>query len=324
MRGNFLAKIQGRFLAGFYYLRAGLFLSLIALNFSCSSGNLRRAQVMQNFEKEDDSLDFIIKHSIPVISLEAPKDRETFKKKLKLWNPHIRDWTSVGGWENINVYHKSPLWEVALGYHYYDNEEKLAEGGVITTSNSGPTLDLRATWVHDLSIFSYLNYKLLQKNDFTVENQEKIYSFPVNHSLEYGWRYQSPFSPIGFNLALGWEQYSFISFNSDRFRIKAIIEQNLQVSTSEIFWLLPSLDFRFSVYGKGGYIRLGAGVSALGKKELDDGAKSEDVSSFRGIFSYKQFIHSRWWIQTYMQYANLSGETESTQGQYGLYLGYSL
>lgn len=290
----------------------------------CSSKGLRRALVSQSFKDENESLEFIIKHSIPVISLEAPKDKEKFKKKLKEWNPRITDWTKIGGWEDINVYRKSPIWELSAGYHYYDNTETLQGSGTINTTNSGPTIDLRLTWVHDLAKFTYLNYKFLKKNDFTLEGQSRLYTFPENHAVEYGWRWQSPFSPVGANIAVGWEQYSFISFNSDRFRIKAIIERNLQVSTSEIFWFLPSLDFRFSILGRGSYLRLGAGTSLKGSKALDDGSKQESVSSSRAIFSFKQYLRSRWWTQLYYQYAQMEGVTSTTQSQYGLYVGYSI
>lgn len=285
--------------------------------------DMRRALVNQNVKDRDDALEFIIRHSIPVISLEAPEDMETFKKKLRLWNPQIRDWTNIGEWEAINVYRKTPIYEMSLGYHYYDNTEKLESGGTINTTNSGPTLDLRVTFVHDLEFFSYLNYKFLKKNDFTLEGQTRLYSFPANHSFEYGFKWQSSFSNWGTNLAVGWEQYSFISFNSDRFRIKRIIERNLQVSTSEILWFLPSLDYRFTLFKRGSYLRLGGGYSVFGKKSLDDGTKEEDVKSYRGLFSWKQYIRSRWWVELYFQYAQMDGVTNTVQSQYGLYTGYS-
>ena len=230
---------------------------------------------------------------------------------------------TIGEWESINVYRKSPLWDLSLGYHYYDNSEQLADGGTINTTNSGPTVDLRLTWVHDLEFFSYLNYKFLQKNDFTLQGQSKLYSFPANHSVELGLKWQSAWTGWGFNTAIGWEQYSFISFNSDRFRVKRIIEQNLQVSTSEIWWLLPSMDFRFTILGRGSYLRLGVGKSFLGKKSLDDGSKQEDVDSSRVLMSWKQYIKRRWWVQLYYQYAEMKGITNTVQSQYGFFVGYS-
>lgn len=284
---------------------------------------LRRALVSQSVKDTDEALEFIIRHSIPIISLESPDDMETFKKKLLKWNPQIKDWTNIGEWESINVYRKSPLWDLSLGYHYYDNSEQLIEGGTINTTNSGPTVDLRLTWVHDLEFFSYLNYKFLQKNDFTLQDQSKLYSFPANHFVELGLKWQSTWTAWGFNTAIGWEQYSFISFNSDRFRVKRTIEQNLQVSTSEVWWFLPSMDFRFTILGRGSYFRIGGGKSFSGSKALDDGSKQEDVDSYRVLASWKQYIKTRWWTQLYFQYAEMEGLTNTTQSQYGWYIGYS-
>lgn len=238
-----------------FYVAFGASLGLSSIY----ADEMRRALVNQNVKDRDDALEFIIRHSIPIISLEAPEDMETFKKKLRVWNPHIRDWTNIGEWEPINVYRKTPIYEIALGYHLYDNIEQLGEEGTIKTTNSGPTLDLRVTFVHDLEFFSYINYKFLQKNSFTLEGQTRLYSFPANHSFEYGFKWQSSFSSWGTNLAVGYEQYSFISFNSDRFRVRRIIERNLQVSTSEIAWILPALDYRFTLFGRGSYLRLGGG-----------------------------------------------------------------
>lgn len=285
---------------------------------------MKRALVSQTFEEEDKALDYILKHSIPVMSLEAPEDKELFKKKLRFWNPQIEDWTKVGGWEEIKVYRKSPIYEVGLGYHAYQNEEGLSEGGVLKTTNSGPTVNIKATFVHSLDWTTFINYHFLQKNDFTVVGKTRLYKFPSNNSVELGVKYQSPFSAFSYEFALGYEEYSFISFNNERFRIRTIIEDNLQVSTTKMYWLFPAIDYRFTLMGRGSYLRVGVGRSFMGDKSLDDGEKFEEVvDSTRLLVSWKQYYMSRFFVRFYYQYARMEGLTKTDQTQFGLYTGYS-
>ncbi len=287
------------------------------------SGGLRRVWINKRFVTEDEALEFMIQHSIPVMSLEAPSDIPRFKKLLRYWNPQIKDWRTIDAWENIYVYRDNPIYDISLGYHYYLNSETLALGGTIETENRGPTLDLRLNFIHTLEWHSYLNYKLMQKNKFQLANSTRIYGFPINHNIEYGVSYHPQFSSFSFGFALGWQQFSFISFNSDRFNILRIIEQNLQVSLSEVIWMIPSISYRFSIMGHGSYLTLALGYSPLGTKSLDDGSKEEDITSTKWNLNFKQYIKSNLWFKLYYQDSEMKGDTSTSQAQYGGFLGLS-
>ncbi len=287
------------------------------------SNGLRRVWINKRFVTEDEALEFMIQHSIPVMSLEAPSDIPRFKKLLRYWNPQIKDWRTIDAWENIYVYRNNPIYDISLGYHYYLNEETLAAGGTIKTENRGPTLDLRLNFIHTLEWSSYFNYKFMRKNEFQLANSSRIYGFPINHNLEYGVSYRPQYSSFSYGLAVGWQQFSFISFNSDRFNILRIIEQNLQVSLSEVFWLMPSLSYRFSILGHGSYITLSMGYSPLGTKSLDDGSKKEDITSTKWNLNFKQYLKSNLWVKLYYQDSTMEGDTSTSQIQYGGFVGLS-
>lgn len=287
------------------------------------SNGLRRVWVNKRFVTEDEALEFMIQHSIPVMSLEAPSDIARFKKLLRYWNPQIKDWRNIDAWENIYVYRDNPIYDISLGYHYYLNAETLALGGKIETENRGPTLDLRLNFIHTLEWQSFLNYKLMQKNKFQLANSSRIYGFPVNHSIEYGLNYSPQFSSFTFGLSVGWQQLSFISFNSDRYNILRIIEQNLQVSLSEVIWFMPSMSYRFSVMGHGSYITFKVGYSPIGNKSLDDGSKKEDITSSKWNLNFKQYIKSNLWFKLYYQDSTMKGDTSTSQTQYGGLIGLS-
>jgi len=287
------------------------------------SNGLRRVWVNKRFKTQDEALEFMIQHSIPVMSLEAPSDLERFKKLLRYWNPQIKDWRKIDAWENIYVYRENPIYDISFGYHNYENDEVLSGGGNIVTENRGPTFDIRLNFIHKLEWHSYVNYKLMKKNKFQLANSSRIYSFPVNHSIEYGGIYQPQFSNWSYGLALGWQQYSFISFNNERFNILRIIENNLQVSLSEVFWLIPSLSYRFSIMKHGGYLTLAAGYSPIGTKSLDDGSKKEDITSVKWKINYKQYVQANLWLNLYFQDAQMEGDTSTNQMQYGGFIGLS-
>ncbi len=287
------------------------------------SNGLNRVLVNKRFKTEDKALEFMIRNSIPVMSLESPSDIERFKKLLRIWNPHIKDWRKLDSWENVYVYRENPIYDVSVGYHFYDNNEQLDTGGNIITENRGPTFDLRLNFIHSLEWQSYFNYKLMKKNNFQLANSQRIYNFPINHNLEYGMSYRPQFSNFSYGLALGWQQFSFMSFNNERYNILRIIEQNLQVSLTEVFWLIPSVSYRFSIFKHGSYLTLAAGYSPLGTKSLDDNSKKEDVTSFKWNINFKQYLQSNLWIKLYYQDSQMDGATKTNQVQYGGFIGLS-
>ncbi|TNF25936.1 MAG: hypothetical protein EP319_15085, partial [Deltaproteobacteria bacterium] len=74
---------------------------------------------------EEAAMDWVIKRYIPIISVEHPTDMERFRTKLREWNPQIKNWKRIKAFTPINVYRKTPLWDVSLGFHTYDNSEEL-------------------------------------------------------------------------------------------------------------------------------------------------------------------------------------------------------
>src|SRR5690554_4365776 len=76
---------------------------------------------------EDAVLDNIINNYIPIIFLERPYDREQLRKKIKDWNPQIKDWSKLTPQQNIYVYRKNDLFDVNVGYHVYNNKKFVNE-----------------------------------------------------------------------------------------------------------------------------------------------------------------------------------------------------
>lgn len=288
------------------------------------SNGLRRAWVNKRFKTEDEALEFIIQHSIPVLSLQAPSDIERFKHFLREWNPHIKDWAKMGAWEEIYVKRKNPIYDLSFGYHFYRNTETLSRGGAIFTENRGPTFDLKINFIHTLEWRSYFNYKLMKKNNIQLVYLDRIYTFPINHSFEYGVAYEPQFSAFSYGMAVGWQQFSFLSFNSDKYKIQRYIEQNLQVSSSQVVWFIPEVNYHYSTFGHGSYITLAMGYSPIGTKSLDDGSKKESITSSKWRISYKQYIKSNLWFKSYYENNTMKGNTVTVQGQYGLFVGLSL
>lgn len=245
---------------------------------------------------EEAAMDWVIKRYIPIISIEHPDDIERFRKKLREWNPGIKDWKRIKSWTPINVYRKTPVWDVSLGFHTYSNSEVLiSESATIDTKTFGPTLDVRATFTHSLTFFYYVNYKLLKKNNLDLATSDDSYSFPANHTVTLGFFNQAQFSPWSWEANIEREELSFMSFNNERFRIKAVILRNLQISDNTLYWVHAGLGRRFSINGRGTYLNLLGGYSAFGTKELDDGSLKEDVSGFKLQASLKTyFIHRMW------------------------------
>lgn len=287
------------------------------------SNGLRRVWVNKRFKTQDEALEFMIEHSIPIMSLEAPSDLERFKKLLKYWNPQIKDWRNIDAWESVYVYRENPLYDVSFGYHYYDNDETLDSGGNLLTENRGPTFDLRLNFIHTLEWHSYLNYKMMKKNKLQLASTQRIYNFPINHNIEYGLIYQPQFSSFSYGIAVGWQQFSFMSFNNERFNILRIIEQNLQVSLSEVYWVIPSISYRFSIFKHGSYLTLALGYSPIGTKSLDDGSKEEDITSMKWNVNFKQYLKGNLWFKLYYQDSEMDGDTQTHQIQYGGFIGLS-
>lgn len=281
----------------------------------------RRVWVSKAFKSEDEALEFMLEHSIPIISLESPNDKDKFKKKLKSWNPQIENWKSIGAWEPIYVYLEKPIYEISVGGHLFQNDETLSTGAVINTENKGIAFDLKLTFPFDLELFTYMNYRLLQKNNFQLEGSSRVYSIPMNHSIELGFTRAPMFSRWSYGLSLEGQQFSFMSFNSEKYRVLRLIEENLQVSQSDIIWGAANLNYRFSLMGYGTYLLASGAYSLYGNKSLEDGSLEEDVTAYRFRGSIKQYLKYSLWLNFYYQVTKMSGVTKTSQTQYGAYLG---
>ncbi|MCO4793651.1 MAG: hypothetical protein KC493_08070 [Bacteriovoracaceae bacterium] len=277
-----------------------------------------------NWVSEEAAIDWVIKRYIPIISIEHPKDINRFRNQLREWNPRIKNWKKIKSWTPINVYHKNPVWDVSLGFHTYSNSEELiVESATIDTKTFGPTLDVRATFTHSLTFFSYINYKMLKKNNLDLSNPNKSYSFPVNHTFTFGIYNHPKFTNWTWEANVEREELSFISFNNKIYRIKTKILQNLQVSKNSLYWVHAGLGWRFTINDRGNYINLLGGYSALGTKKLDDGNLKEDVTGFKFHGSWKSYIVHRMWIKGYAQITRYEGVTGTFQQQLGFYTGYT-
>lgn len=305
---------------------------LIILLFFGSAANAQLAQGTRplvfnsdDWVSEEAAMDWVIKRYIPIISIEHPDDIEKFRKKLKEWNPRIKNWKKIKAFTPINVYRKTPIWDISFGFHAYSNSEDLLDdNSTIDTKTFGPTLDMKATFTHNLSTFSYVNLKVLKKNDLELVENNTQYSFPVNYSLRVGIFSQPQFSPWTWEASLEREELSFMSFNNKVYRIRAIILRNLQVSENVLYWGTVGFGRRFSINKKGLYINLNAGYSAFGTKKLDDGSLKEDVTGLKFMGSAKYYLIQRVWVMGYGQVTGYEGNTGTLQQQFGTYLGYTL
>ncbi len=274
---------------------------------------------------EEAAMDWVIKRYIPIISIEHPTDMKRFRTKLREWNPQIKNWKKIKAFTPINVYRKTPLWDVSLGFHTYDNSEELiAESSTIDTKTFGPTLDVKATFTHSLSLFSYVNFRALKKNNLDLRDNGRQYSFPVNYSVRYGVFGQNQFSPWTWEASLEYEQLSFMSFNNKLYRVKSIILRNLQVSETQMVWGTVGFGRRFTFNKRGVYLNLLGGYSAFGSKSLDDGSLKEDVVGYKFMGSLKYYFVHRMWIMGYAQITQYEGNTGTLQQQLGTYIGYTL
>ncbi|GAB4023604.1 MAG: hypothetical protein Fur0010_26820 [Bdellovibrio sp.] len=273
------------------------------------------------FKTEDEVLDFIVREYIPIISLERPYDREQMKQNLKMWNPHIKDWTAITVQTKINVYKKRYLYDLHFGYHTYDNTEKLPGNGAINTKNFGPTMSLRITRTKDINAFTYYEYRLLKKNDFRLLDNNKLYSFPANHNLEMGYNWGPRRSNWSLGFGLAYEQISYLSFNNERFRVKSIILDNLQVSTVESFWATADLNYRIPFIPYGTYLSLQYGHSLWAKKSLDDGSLEETMSGQKLEGSLKFYFWRQMWFKIYYLSIFTSANTQIDHTQIGTHLG---
>lgn len=274
---------------------------------------------------EEAAMHWVIKRYIPIISVEHPTDMERFRTKLREWNPQIKNWKRIKAFTPINVYRKTPLWDVSLGFHTYDNSEELiAESSTIDTKTFGPTLDVKATFTHSLSFFSYINLRALKKTNLDLKESGKSYTFPVNYALRAGVFSQNQFSPWTWEASLEYEQLSFMSFNNKLYRVRSIILRNLQVSESQMVWGTVGFGRRMTFNKRGLYLNLLGGYSAFGSKSLDDGSLKEDVVGYKFMGSLKYYFVHRMWIMGYGQLTRYEGNTGTFQQQLGTYIGYTL
>jgi hypothetical protein len=276
------------------------------------------------FKTEDEVLDRIIDKHIPVISIENPENREAFKEKIKDWNPQISNWARIDFLQSVNIKVQTRIFEFAYGYHLYDSSEEFNSNEKIETKNFGPTFDVRYTIVHSLNLFSYYNYKMLRKNNYTHDENKATYSFPFNHSFEAGIFYRNKFSRWGWKFSGAREELSFVSYNNLLYRNYGAILAHLQVTTNTIYWAGGTLSYRFPFLKKGGYLNLSYYRAVIGDKELEDGTFEENIKGDKASFNLKYYFLGRFWLNFYYQMVILKGNTEIQQAQYGLYLGHSL
>lgn len=273
------------------------------------------------FKTEGEVLDFIVQEYIPIVSLERPYDRKLMKENLKKWNPHIKDWLNITVQDKINVYKKKYLYDLHFGYHTYDNTETLPDAGAINTKNFGPTMSLRITKTKDLNAFTYYEYRLLKKNDFRLLDNDKVYSFPANHNLEFGYNWGPRRSNWSFGFGLAYEEVSYLSFNNERFKVKSLILDNLQVSTVKNFWGTIDLNYRIPYIRYGTYLTLKFGNSFWAKKALDDGSLEESMSGKKVEGSLKFYFWRQMWFKAYYLSIFTAGNTQIDHTQVGSHIG---
>ncbi|PIP94091.1 MAG: hypothetical protein COW00_16895 [Bdellovibrio sp. CG12_big_fil_rev_8_21_14_0_65_39_13] len=275
------------------------------------------------FKTEDQVLDYLVREYIPTISLERPHDRELLKQQLKAWNPHIKDWTDIRVQDKINVYKKKYFYDIHFGYHAYDNTEKLIGNGAINTKNFGPTASLRITHTKDINSYTFFEYKLLKKNDFLLLDNNKIYAFPANHNFEVGYNRGPRRSSWSFGVGAAYEEVSYLSFNNERFKVKSIILDNLQVSTVRSAWGTIDVSYRIPFIRYGTYLTLQFGRSFWSEKALDDGSLKERMSGQRVEGILKFYFWKNMWIKAYYMAIQTQGNTKIDHTQTGAHVGFT-
>lgn len=273
------------------------------------------------FKSEDEVLEYIIDEHIPVITIEHPNDRELTKKYLKLWNPHIHDWRNFGDYDKINIYKRRVLYDLSLGYHLYDNREKLSDSNSINTQNIGPTFAFRLSQTRGLNSYNYYEFRLQKKDNFILAENGEKYSFPMNHgvTLGYNWGPKKSFAQLGFGLS--YEEISYLSYNNETYQDRQSVLENLEVATVKAFWGSIEMSYRVPYFSYGTYLSIQYGESLLAHKSLPNDVLREHMKAYKVECSLKFYFWNKFWMKAYSLIVKSQANTSIDHNQQGIYLG---
>jgi len=238
-------------------------------------------------QNELDVFNNIIDNYIPIISRENPETRKSFIRKLKIWNPQIKDWTRIGSFTPINVYRQNPIYDISFGFETFSSNEKINSTQQIESPQSGLSVEFTTTFTHALNHLSFLNIKLLQKKDFIIDESDGVLKFPIDYNIDYGYMYRPNRTRWGLWASVNFERVTLPSYDVDRFENRFIILQNLKVNKNTIAWATAGPTYRFTIFKKGAYFHLKLAKSAYAKRVLEDNSFEESLSAIKATLEFK-------------------------------------